>query len=313
MRQCLCIALLTLILTSAGLAAEEPHDTIRESLVYIRATALSNEDHPGGQGRDIEARATGFFIGSDGLILTNYHILDQLRNAAPSTIRFQVSVREKSADARTALTVDGNEISDLLLLKAVPAADPYTAVKLGSAYRHPEGNRVFTSGFPRDISYRKGSGEIAAREGPSGSMWSIDDLRIRSGQSGSPVYDAYGAVIGVLKADDDSAVYMIPIDAADSLIAQVRIRDLTHRLEALEAAALRPMPDVLGVWIPDGQDKPLGISVDDAICFLSGIQGKFDHGKDEIGVIVREGQYVLIGDQGGSGTIKATPLCLSVR
>jgi hypothetical protein len=307
------LAVLALLLTGGGLGAEEPHDTIRESLVYIRATALSNDKDPAGQGRDIEARATGFFVSSDGLILTNYHILDQLGYAVPSTIRFQVSVGEKSADARTALTVDGNEISDLLLLKAVPAVAPYVTVTLGSAYRHPEGDRVYTSGFPRDISYRKGSGEIAAREGPGGALWSIDDLRIRSGQSGSPVYDARGAVIGVLKADDDSAVYMIPIDAADGLIAQVRIRDLTDRLETLEAAALRSVPDVIDVWVPDGQDRPLGVSVDDAICFLSAVQGKFDHGKDEIGLIVRDGQYVLIGDQGGSGTIKATPLCLALR
>ncbi len=213
--------------------AEEPHDTVRESLVFIRATGLSTQT--GTQGKEVHATATGFLVSENGLILTNYHILEQLGEVSPKTIRFEISVRERTSDRRPAATVNGSEILDLLLLKTPPPAVPFTAASLGSALRHPDGDAIFTSGFPDAPSYRKQRGLIEAREGPGGVLWSIN-FGLRPGQSGSPVYDRDSKVIGVIKGDDESGSYMIPIDVADGLISQVRIRAIWERIEKLEDA-----------------------------------------------------------------------------
>lgn len=226
------IASLALLMVSAAFSghAEEPHDTIRTSLVFIRAIGLSIV--PGQTGAQVESSGTGFFVSDDGMILTNYHLLDQLGEVHPKSIRFEIAIGETSANKRPAATVNGSEILDLLVLKTPPSLEAFSPVELGSAYHHPEGAEIFTSGFP-ESSYRKKEGAIEARDAPGGVLWSTS-FQIKGGQSGSPVYDDEGRVIGIIKGDDLTESYMIPIEFADSLITAVRLRDLQATISELE-------------------------------------------------------------------------------
>lgn len=234
------VVLCLFVMPSASVAAE-PHDSIRKSLAFIRVSATSTAAGTGGT--TVSAEATGFLVSDDGLVLTNYHLLESLGQVAPKSVAFDISIGEKTSQRRPAAVIDGTQLLDLLLLKMPPAPEPYIPVPLGSAYAHPSGDRIFSSGFPKSLSYRTVQGGIEAREGPGGYLWTVD-LSFQSGQSGSPVYNADGEVIGVAKGDDAELSFMIPIDFADGLIAQVRIQELRHRIRRLEdlVEAMQPAP-----------------------------------------------------------------------
>lgn len=297
---------------SGAVVAEEPHDTVRKSLVFVHAKALSAE--AGQQGTQVEAAGTGFLVSDDGLILTNYHLLEQLGEIFPKSVRFEIAVGERTADRRPAATVDGSEILDLLVLKTPPPAEPFTAVVLGNADAHPSGEQIFTSGFPDNLtSVRKQTGLIEAREGPGGVLWSVD-FSLRSGQSGSPVYDRNARVIGVIKGDNPPSAFMIPIDFADGLIAQVRVRELRGRIDALEnRIRIAELPDGVATWKANHDDLDLQVSEDEGVCFLTEVWGDFDDARDRVGVKVEGGRYFLTGDDPGDGSLGAQPVCLILK
>lgn len=298
----------TFAMFASASAAEEPHDTIRDSLVFIKATGISLSQ--GNGGNQVEAAATGFLISDDGMIVTNYHLLEQLGAVAPNSVRFEISVKERTADRRPAAAVDGSELLDLLILKTPPPPDPFTPVVLGSAFEHPDGEEIFTSGFPGTVSYRKVKGEIEAREGPGGVVWTTS-LATPAGQSGGPIYDQLARVIGVVKGDDPSSSYMIPIDFADGLIAQVRIRELRNRIETLESRfRLAEMPNAVKTWKAGREDVDLGVLEGDGFCYLSKVWGDFDDPEDSVGVVIVNKRYVLTGNEKGGSSHGAHPVCL---
>ena len=221
---------LALPLSTKGYA-QDPHALVRKSLAYIKVTALVASGPLAGN--PVEATGTGFLISADGLVLTNYHLLSELGDVVPKTVQIQIAIREKTAQFRPAAIIDGANLLDLLLLKMTPAPDPYIPLSLGSAYELPPNSEIFTSGFPNSLSYRKQTGMVEAREGAGGYLWSVT-MAFQSGQSGSPVYDASGKVIGVVKGDQDGLNFIIPIDFADGLIAQVRLQELRARVSQLE-------------------------------------------------------------------------------
>ena len=188
-RQCLgaAVFLLTCLAPLAGTAGQDADAPIRESLVFVKVSGLAKSEPANGV--RLETMGTGFLVSEDGLVLTNYHILTKLGDVVPQSVEFSTAIGDKSAQVRPAATVDGAPLLDLLLLKMPPAPQPYVPVVFGSAYELPTGAEIFTSGFPKSLSYRKRSGFIEAHEGPSGYLWSVT-MSFQSGESGSPVYDA---------------------------------------------------------------------------------------------------------------------------
>jgi serine protease Do len=212
--------------------AQDAHKQVRPSLVYLKATGQVR----GGENASSEAETTlgtGFVVSSDGLVLTTHHIISELGDVEPRTVSIEARIAEKSANARPAAIVDDAINMDLLLLKLPPGPDDYVPVSLGSAYDHDDTQDIYTSGFPRSISYRTQNGRIEAREGPGGYLW-VTDLNFEYGQSGSPIYNGDGEVIGVVKGVEGSLNYIVPIEFADSLLAQVRLREMKQQVQKMQ-------------------------------------------------------------------------------
>jgi S1-C subfamily serine protease len=214
--------------------AQSVHDTIRPSLVYLKATALGKEGPQ--TGVPVESHATGFLVSEDGLVLTVYHLISELGNVVPQSVRIEARIGDKHSAPLSAMLVEGKQITDLLLLNIAPGKDKYPKVTLGNARSHPKGGTVYTSGFTKSITYRYHEDKIEAREGPRGYLWTTG-LEFENGQSGSPIYNAAGEIIGVVKGENKKGTlsYMIPIGFADSLIAQVRFAEIKNALQDFES------------------------------------------------------------------------------
>jgi S1-C subfamily serine protease len=172
---------------------------------------------------------SGFVLTSDGQVLTNAHVVE-----GASSIRVTLSGQSQ---ARNAALVGIDTSNDLALLKITGASNLPTAtigrsadvavgdgvVAIGNALALPGGPTV-TSGIISALNRSLGTG--------SGQMSGMlqTDASISSGNSGGPLVNAAGQVIGINTAVATSSQtttaenigFAIPIDKAMAVVAQLR-------------------------------------------------------------------------------------------
>lgn len=165
---------------------------------------------------------TGFIITSDGYIMTNYHVIE---SAQKSEHKIQVLFKDKSSVE--AKIVGFDEDNDVAVLK-IDASD-LSPVSIGNSDDIAVGDSVFAIGNPLgELDFSMTSGRVSAldrsitieRNGTAINMFQFD-AAINSGNSGGPVYNESGEVIGIATAKVGSSGveglgFAIPInDAAD--------------------------------------------------------------------------------------------------
>ena len=165
---------------------------------------------------------TGFIITSDGYIMTNYHVIE---SAQKSEHKIQVLFKDKSSFE--AKIVGFDEDNDVAVLK-IDASD-LSPVSIGNSDDIAVGDSVFAIGNPLgELDFSMTSGRVSAldrsitieRNGTAINMFQFDPA-INSGNSGGPVYNESGEVIGIATAKVGSSGveglgFAIPInDAAD--------------------------------------------------------------------------------------------------
>jgi serine protease Do len=143
------------------------------------------------QGMPSQALGSGLIIDSNGYVVTNNHVIE-------------------SADTITVTLEDGSELvatlvgtdpkTDIALLKVSPDA-PLTSVKLGDSDAARVGDWVLAIGNPFGLGGTATFGIISAigrdiQSGPYDNYLQID-AAINSGNSGGPVFNVAGEVIGV--------------------------------------------------------------------------------------------------------------------
>jgi S1-C subfamily serine protease len=135
-------------------------------------------------------KGTGFFITSDGYVLTCYHVVND-------AVRITVRVGRETI---AATFVKGDEVNDLALLKCTGAFRP---LPLAGSRDVRLGEPVFTVGFPTPhllgVSPKFTDGTVNSLAGE------MDDPRcfqinaaIQPGNSGGPLINARGCVVGVI-------------------------------------------------------------------------------------------------------------------
>ena len=171
------------------------------SVVYIfieqRATIESDENNFGGlmppSGAPIRGVGTGFFINDEGYIVTNEHVV---AGASELTIYYWSSPLK--FDKAQIIGVD--EISDIAVIKIDPLL-PNDYVKWGDSEKLRLGEDVIAIGHGMSMpwSVTKGIISYKDRQKPGSPMivYNQSDTVINQGNSGGPLFNMHGEVIGV--------------------------------------------------------------------------------------------------------------------
>ncbi len=165
---------------------------------------------------------SGFIVRSDGLILTNYHLVKNAR-------KMYVKLLNGTGYQRITV-VKTDPAKDLALIQVDGASLP--AVKLGDS-RHIEiGQRVVAIGNPLGLENTVSDGLISALR-PMTKTFDLFQISVplSSGSSGGPLFNLEGEVIGITTASlkgGQNLNFAIPINYAKELLAKSQISHL-HR------------------------------------------------------------------------------------
>jgi len=141
---------------------------------------------------DVPQRAlgSGFLVGADGIVLTNAHVV---RDAKRVTVKL---ADRREFDAKV-LGVD--PVTDIAVLK-LDAKDLPT-VRIGNADELQVGDYVLAIGQPYGFEASASAGIVSAKgrslPGDSSVPFIQTDVAVNPGNSGGPLFDASGAVVGI--------------------------------------------------------------------------------------------------------------------
>src|SRR6266542_1720495 len=169
------------------------------------------------------ALGSGFIISPDGYIVTNFHVV---REAA------QIVVRLADQSERVAHLVGSDAKTDLALLK-IESADLPTLL-FGDSDRLEVGEPVMAVGNPFGLEQTVTTGIVSAKERVIGAGPYDDfiqtDASVNPGNSGGPLVDARGALIGINSAIFSQTggwagiSFAIPVSLAKQVLPQLRER-----------------------------------------------------------------------------------------
>ena len=145
-----------------------------------------------------EGGGTGFLIDREGVIATNHHVVDE---AAAIRVKFIAGQKFTSVE------ILADEASlDLALLKidygagdagSRPDVEPLV---LGDSERVQVGERVVSIGNPLGLEHTLTDGLVSARRVLEGRQWIQMSAPVSPGNSGGPLFNMRGEVIGVTTA-----------------------------------------------------------------------------------------------------------------
>ena len=184
-----------------------------------------------------EAQGSGFVVSADGYILTNSHVITTAGEGDPTATPEAAStvfVEFRDGDRVKARIVGWDIYDDVGLLKVRPAEHHLAAVPLGDSAHVVVGEPVAAIGSPFGNESSLSVGVVSAtRSIPSlTSSYSLvdaiqTDAPINRGNSGGPMFDARGRVIGInaqINSDSGNAEgvgFAVPINSARRSMEQL--------------------------------------------------------------------------------------------
>ncbi|MDR1065512.1 MAG: trypsin-like peptidase domain-containing protein [Oscillospiraceae bacterium] len=182
----------------------------------------------GFMGQSSAVYGSGFIISEDGYILTNYHVVQYASNYG-----YDLSVSMRDGTSYKASVVGYEADNDVAVVKI--DARELTPVTIGSSAGIQVGESVWAVGNPRQLDFTMTEGIVSAldREVLVDNNVSIEMFQIsaavNSGNSGGPVYNEYGEVLGIVSAKyasvgTEGLGFAIPIDDAMSIASDL----ITH-------------------------------------------------------------------------------------
>lgn len=201
--------------------------------------ALIDTVLPGG-----EAAGTGIVLTSDGEVLTNYHVVE-----GSTSVRATIA----STGARyTATVVGADQAADVALLQLEDASG-LTAARIDddtlvlgddvTAVGNAGGTGTLTAadGDVTDLSASITTASEGTVEGERLTELIETDADVVAGDSGGPLLDAEGEVVGVdtaASSGQDVDGYAVPIQTALAVVTQIRSGDETSAVRIGAAAFL---------------------------------------------------------------------------
>ena len=228
-------------LVGNGFDASEIYEKRAAGVVTIYAVFGTGE----GQQLTSEAQGSGFVVSDDGYVLTNSHVITTAGEADETQTpeaASRVYVQYRNGERVAARIIGWDLYDDVGVLKVDPANHVVNPVPLGDSGTVVVGEPVAAIGSPFGQESSLSVGVVSATERSIDSLTSSYDLidaiqtdaPINRGNSGGPMFNARGQVIGInaqIRSESGTAEgvgFAVPINAAkrsmDQLIQTGRVR-----------------------------------------------------------------------------------------
>ncbi len=260
--------------------------------------------------RRSSALGSGFVISEDGFIVTNNHVIDKAD---------EIEIEFFSGERLDATVIGTDPKTDIALLK-VESDEPLPFVPFGDSDVARVGDWVVAVGNPLGQGFSVSAGIISARERALSGTYDDfiqTDAAINRGNSGGPLFNIEGEVIGVNTAilSPSGGSIGIGFSMSSKVVTRVvdqlkefgetrrgwlgvRIQDVTD--DVAEALGLEKVAGALVTDVPDGPSKDAGIEAGDVIMSFDGkevadtrelvrIVGNTTVGKAVRVIVVRDG------------------------
>ena len=173
-----------------------------------------------------EGTGSGFIISSDGYVVTNYHVIEGAK---------QVTVLSHSGEEMVAKIVGSDKNNDVAVLKVERENLP--CVTLGSSDALSVGDQVAAIGNPLgELTATMTVGYISAKDrivNTDGTVYNMlqTDAAINSGNSGGPLFNMNGEVVGITTAkysgnsagaSIEGLGFALPMDDVKDIISDLR-------------------------------------------------------------------------------------------
>ena len=182
-----------------------------------------DDDKDKGKEQEVRGAGSGFFVSSDGYIVTNNHVIADAED-------IQVVLTN---DTKLKATIVGRDVAtDLAVLKVEGHDFPFVRFEL--EHKPRVGDWVVAMGNPFNFSNTATAGIVSAYGRDIGSDGGTDyvdylqiDAAINRGNSGGPTFDLYGKVIGVNTAivtpsgANAGVGFAIPADVVSKITTQL--------------------------------------------------------------------------------------------
>ncbi len=218
---------------AAGLTTEEQNNidiykAAKPATVYITSTAVRRDFFYGPVAS--QSLGSGFLINDSGFILTNFHVIS-------GSSRIQVTLSDQSQYYATALDPDRSD--DLALIKINPKRK-VEYLRLGDSDRLQVGQKVLAIGNPFGLEGTLTVGVVSSigrainAENSERLQGMIQtDAAINGGNSGGPLLDSAGNVIGIntaiLGQTNIGIGFALPINRAKALLSDYQAGRVTER------------------------------------------------------------------------------------
>jgi putative serine protease PepD len=258
-----------------GLTIGEIYKRASPGVVEIRVEASGDDDpsflpQPGATG-------SGFVIDDEGRIVTNQHVAGDAET---------VTVVFADGDEAQARVIGGDPSTDIALLQLEDYDGDLTPIPLGSSEALEIGDTVVAIGSPFGLQGTLTAGIVSAldRQIRAPNSFTIDgaiqtDAALNSGNSGGPLLDAQGRVVGVnsqIQSTSGGNVgigYAVPIETAREIVEELR-EDGEVQHAYLGVTLSEPEGEEEGVRlaevIPGGPADDAGLEAGDVVVEIGG-------------------------------------------
>jgi S1-C subfamily serine protease len=228
--------------SSGGKKISDIYEGAKHGVVQVTSTSVVSDNLFGAQ--EQQAQGSGFVIDKDGHVVTNYHVVQGAK-------KVQVSFSDEEQMNATVVGTDPS--TDIAVLKIQGAMSrSLTPLVLGDSNRVKVGDAVVAIGNPFGLERTVTAGIVSALQrqiqAPNG--FQIDeviqtDAAINHGNSGGPLLNAKGDVIGVnaqIETESGGNVgigFAIPIDTVKDVASQlIKEGKVEHAYLGVELATI---------------------------------------------------------------------------
>ena len=233
------------------------------------------------QERKSAALGSGFIIDEKGIVVTNNHVIQDAED---------IIIRVNGDKEYKAKVIGSDPLSDIAVLQ-LDTNEKFTPVKFGNSDKARIGDWVIAIGNPFGLGGTVTSGIISARNRSIGLTRYEDyiqtDASINSGNSGGPLFDMNGDVIGINTAilgrsGSIGIGFSIPSNSAKLVIDQliefgetkrgwlgVRIQDVTQEIADVEKLD-SPRGALVASVAKDSPSDKAGVKAGDIILEFNG-------------------------------------------